>query len=396
MTTTGLIALPWWGVLVFGLVLTHITIAAVTIYLHRNQAHRALELHPAMSHFFRFWLWLTTAMVTREWVAVHRKHHAKVETAEDPHSPRRFGIARVLLLGARLYRIEANNSATLEKYGFDAPNDWLERNVYTPLTWVGIASMLALNIVVLGALPGILVWAMQMLWIPIWAAGVINGLGHYLGYRNYEVRDASTNIVPWGIIIGGEELHNNHHAFASSAKFATRPWEVDLGWIYIRCLQALGLARVKKTIPRLELDTSKRRCDIDTVRAVFASRFQIMATFTREVLNTVYREELRRADGSDAEQRTLLKRARRVLVREKTLLDDAGRRWLNRILHTNQPLRTVYAMREALQDIWKRSATTQEALVHALEEWRHQAEASGIQALRDFAQKLPAYSLARA
>jgi stearoyl-CoA desaturase (delta-9 desaturase) len=394
MITTGLLDLPWWGVLAYGLVLTHITIAAVTIYLHRSQAHRALALHPLASHFFRFWLWLTTGMVTREWVAIHRKHHAKVESADDPHSPRRFGIKRVLLGGWLLYRDEASNNETLEKYGFDAPSDWVERNVYSSLTWSGIATMLVLNMVVLGAVPGLLVWAMQMLWIPFWAAGVINGLGHYLGYRNYEVSDASTNIVPWGLVIGGEELHNNHHAFASSAKFATRPWEFDIGWMYIRGLQAIGLARVKKTVPQLHLDTSKRRCDVDTVRAVFASRFHIMASFTREVLKKVYNEELQRAHVGGTEQLTLLRRARRVLVREKTLLDDAGRSWLNRVLHANQALRTVYAMREALQDIWKRSAATQENLVHALEEWRRQAEASGIQALRDFARKLPAYSLA--
>ncbi len=388
--------LPWWGYALIALALTHITIASVTIFLHRHQAHLALDLHPIVSHFFRFWLWLTTGITTKEWVAVHRKHHAKVETPEDPHSPQQMGIHRILWLGAFAYRREANNAQTLEKYGFKTPDDWLERNLYARHASLGLILMLVIDVFCFGAVAGLAIWATQMIWIPFWAAGVINGIGHYWGYRNYEVGDASRNIVPWGVIIGGEELHNNHHAFGSSAKFSTRRWEFDLGWSYIRGLSALGLARVKKVAPVLVIDEAKQRCDLDTVRAVIGSRFHVMARFAREVMGTVYKEELRQVDRHDRDTWTLMKRARRLLSRETRLLDDVSKNWLQELLQRNQRLQTVYAMKENLQSIWTRSATTQEHLVRALEDWCKQAEASGIQALRDFSRKLPSFSLAPA
>jgi stearoyl-CoA desaturase (delta-9 desaturase) len=374
------------------LILTHITIASVTIFLHRHQAHRALTLHPLVSHFFRFWLWLTTGMVTREWVAVHRKHHAKVESPEDPHSPQQQGINRILWLGVLAYRKAATDSATIKRYGFETPDDWIERNLYAARPTLGLITMFAIDVALFGT-AGLAIWVMQMLWIPFWAAGVINGIGHFWGYRNYEVRDASTNIVPWGFIIGGEELHNNHHAFGSSAKFSTKWWEFDLGWVYIRLLEFLGLARVKKVAPRLTLVADKQRCDLETVRAVITSRFHVMSNFSREVVKRVCREELHKLDRSDRERWALMKRARRLLGREATLLDETSRRWLNTALDQNRRLQTVYAMKEALQDIWRRSATTQENLLHALEEWCRQAEASGIRALRDFSQRLQHYAL---
>ena len=246
----GMLDLSAWQILLATLVLTHITIASVTIYLHRYSAHRALDLHPLPAHFFRLWLWLTTGQVTKEWTAIHRKHHAKCEQAEDPHSPHVHGIKTVLLSGAELYRKESKNKETLERYGHGTPDDWIERNIYSRFSWQGVAIMLIIDVALFGVL-GLTLWAVQMMWIPVTAAGIINGAGHFWGYRNFEAPDASTNLVPWGIIIGGEELHNNHHTYPTSAKLSVKPYEFDLGWAYIRILQALGLASVKKTPPKL-------------------------------------------------------------------------------------------------------------------------------------------------
>lgn len=388
----GLIDLPWWGYVLVALGLSHITIASVTIFLHRHQAHRALDLHPVVSHFFRFWLWLTTGMVTKEWAAVHRKHHAKVETPDDPHSPQQVGINKVLWDGVSLYRVETRNADTIAKYGHGTPNDWIERRLYSHHTVAGIVLMLAINLVLFGPI-GLSIWAVQMMWIPFFAAGVINGIGHYWGYRNYECADASTNIVPIGIVIGGEELHNNHHTFPSSAKFSSKWWEFDIGWLYIRLFEAFGLARVKKIPPELACDAGKQQVDIDTVRAVIAGRFQVMAHFAREVLRPVHREELRKVSPEDRESWALLKRARRLLVRETSLLDESSRRWLQQVLERHAKLGTVYAMKQELADIWNRSATTQEHLRRAIEDWCREAEETGIQALRDFASKLRGYTL---
>jgi len=391
----GLIILPWWGYIVVALVFTHITIASVTIYLHRHQAHRALDLHPLVSHFFRFWLWLTSGMVTKEWAAIHRKHHAKCETAEDPHSPQVLGIGKVLREGSELYRAEAKNQETLVKYGHGTPSDWIERHLYTPHSAKGIALMFIVNVLLFGPI-GITIWAVQMMWIPVTAAGVINGIGHYWGYRNYEAADASTNIVPWGILIGGEELHNNHHTFASSAKLSSKWWEFDIGWLYIRTLETLGLARVKKIPPELTYDRAKDHVDLETVRAVITARFVVMAQFAREVMTRVHRDELRNLDPSDKTRLTLLKRARRLMVREPRLLDEAARARLQKALEQNQTLHTVYTMKQKLADVWQRSATTQENLIQALQDWCHEAEATGIHALREFSNKLRTYSLVQA
>ena len=383
----GLISLPWWGYIVATLILTHITIASVTIFLHRYQAHRALDLHPVVSHFFRFWLWLTTGMVTKEWAAIHRKHHAKCETADDPHSPQVLGIRKVLREGSELYRAEAKNQETLAKYGHGTPDDWIERNLYTRHSGKGIVVMLLTNVLLFGPI-GITIWAIQMAWIPITAAGIINGIGHYWGYRNYECADASTNIVPWGILIGGEELHNNHHTFGSSAKLSSKWWEFDIGWMYIRLLETFGLARVKKIPPELTYDKAKDHIDLETVRAVIANRFLLMSQFAREVLKQVHREELRNADRADKNQLTLLKRARRLMVREPRLLDATARSNLQKALEQHQRLDTVYTMKQKLADIWQRSATTQEHLIHALQDWCREAEATGIERLRVFSTKL--------
>jgi stearoyl-CoA desaturase (delta-9 desaturase) len=388
----GLISLPWWGYIVVALVLTHITIAAVTIYLHRHQAHRALDLHPIVSHFFRFWLWLTTGMVTKEWAAIHRKHHAKVETVEDPHSPVIHGIKKLVWDGTDLYRKASRDKSIMEKYGHGTPDDWLERNVYTRHSSRGILIMMAIDLALFGPI-GLTIWAVQMVWIPFFAAGIINGVGHWWGYRNYEVADTSTNIVPWGIIIGGEELHNNHHTFGSSAKLSSKWYEFDIGWMYIRLMQMVGLATVKKIPPELTCDTAKQHIDLETVKAVINARFVVLSHFLREVVERVHREELAKAKPESRESWALLKSARRVLVREGALLDENSKKWLQQVLDRNQRLKTVHMMREKLADVWQRSATTQENLVHALQEWSREAEATGIEALRHFAQKLRTYRL---
>ena len=385
----GLYAIPWWGYLLVGFVLTHITIVSVTVFLHRYQAHRALDLHPAVSHFFRFWLWLTTGMVTREWVAIHRKHHAKCETPDDPHSPQTRGISKVLWEGAELYRAESQREDTIESYGHNTPDDWLEHHVYDAHRILGVAIMLIIDYLLFG-FAGVAIWAVQMLWIPFWAAGVINGIGHWWGYRNFETSDASRNISWLGFLIGGEELHNNHHAFASSAKFSSKWWEFDAGWGYIVLLRALGLAQVKKLAPRTHIVTGKERVDMDTLRAVFASRLNVMANYAREVLMPVLRQEYRCRDGAC---RKNLRRARRLLVRNPEVMDDTSRGALEGVLERFANLRTVYQYRQRLQDIWNRSATSHENLMQALQEWCQQAEATGVQALQDFAQRLKGYSL---
>jgi stearoyl-CoA desaturase (delta-9 desaturase) len=385
----GFLSPAWWAYLLTGFALTHITIVSVTIFLHRHQAHRALDLHPLASHFFRFWLWMTTGMVTREWVAIHRKHHAKCETPEDPHSPQTRGISKVLWEGAELYRAEATDQETLRQYGHSTPDDWLERRVYSAYPMLGVTAMLIIDYLLFG-FAGVALWAVQMLWIPLWAAGVINGLGHWCGYRNFETPDASRNISGLGVLIGGEELHNNHHAFASSAKFSSRWWEFDIGWGYIRLLETLGLARVKKLAPTTHIVVGKERVDMDTLRAVFANRLGVMSNYAREVLLPVLRQEYRCRDGAC---RRRLRSARRLLVRNPAILDARSRNVLEDVLERFATLRMVYQYRERLQGIWSRSATGHEHLLQALQEWCQQAEATGVQVLQDFAQRLKSYSL---
>lgn len=385
----GLLNLGFWGHVAAALVLTHITIASVTIYLHRHQAHRGLDLHPAVGHFFRFWLWLTTGMVTREWVAIHRKHHAKCETPDDPHSPQVEGISEVLWRGAELYRKEAADPQTIEKYSKGTPDDWLERHLYSGHPYAGISLMLLVDLALFGA-GGLTIWAIQMLWIPFWAAGVINGIGHYWGYRNYEPADASRNISPLGLLIGGEELHNNHHAFPSSARFSLKPWEFDLGWAYIRGLEVLGLARVKRVAPRPVLASAKPRVDRDTATAIAVNRLHVMASYGREVLKPILREERRQATP---ESRSRLRRAYRLLVRETSLVDEQGRRRISAALDFSGRLETAYVFKQQLQSLWNRSMTSQDALVQSIQEWCSEAEASGIRALQEFSKNLRRYSL---
>ena len=393
MLYSGIFDLAGWVHAAFALALTHVTIIAVTIFLHRHQTHRALDLHPLVSHFFRFWLWLTTGMVTREWVAVHRKHHAKVETAEDPHSPQIYGIGRVLFLGVFLYVKAAHDRDTLEKYGHGTADDWIERNLYTRFAKSGVVVMALADVFLFGALPGLAIFAVQIVRIPFWAAGVVNGVGHYWGYRNFPVENASTNIAPWGILIGGEELHNNHHAYATSAKLSSRWFEFDIGWMYIRILEMLGLAHVRHvaTLPRLDPD--KTVCDTRTLEALIQNRYYVLARYTRAVRDVCMKEagKLQRDTGLEGkgklDPRTLGNLARWLRfytwdVRARRPID------LEPMLKKDPLLRTVYSMRRDLSELWARSTASTEQLVVQLREWCRRAEASGIDPLRQFSREL--------
>ncbi|MBA1243243.1 delta-9 fatty acid desaturase DesA [Pseudomonas japonica] len=389
MWYNGFLNLTAWQVVGATLLMTHITIVGVTVYLHRYSAHRSLELNSGLKHFFRFWLWLTTGQNTREWTAIHRKHHAKCETAEDPHSPVVKGLGTVLRTGAELYRAEANNPETLRIYGKNCPDDWIERNLYSRFTMGGIALMAVIDLALFGVI-GITVWAVQMVWIPFWAAGVVNGLGHAVGYRNFECRDAATNLVPWGIIIGGEELHNNHHTYPNSAKLSVRKWEFDMGWLWIRVFSALRLARVNRVAPVAHRIPGKGSMDMDTAMAILNNRFQIMAQYRKHVIGPLVKQELARVDHS---LRYRLRRAKRLLSREPSLLNERHHDRINRMLETSQALKVIYEKKLALQQIWTRTSANGHDMLAAMKEWVHEAEASGIQSLRDFADSLKTYSL---
>src|SRR5882724_13308531 len=391
MMFSGWFDLPWWGLVLIALALTHVTIAAVTIFLHRCQAHRALELHPVISHFFRFWLWLTTGMVTKEWAAIHRKHHAKCETVEDPHSPQIYGINRVLWAGVLLYVKESFNKETLERYGHGTPDDWMERNLYTRYSVFGVFAMLAADLLLFGVVPGVLIWLAQIAWIPFWAAGVINGVGHFFGYRSYDVADASTNIVPWGILIGGEELHNNHHAYASSARLSSKWYEFDIGWFYIRVLETFSLAQVKKLAPQVKMEAGKSKCDLQTLQAVITHRYDVLARFTRSV-RTTCAEELRRMREHKSGHSVDLQTMKRWLHLDAKLVSEQEKARLDEVLSTSKVLTTVYSMRQELAMLWQRSTANKEQLLSQLEDWCHRAEKSDIAPLRDFSRTLRCYA----
>ncbi|OYY95595.1 MAG: acyl-CoA desaturase [Hydrogenophilales bacterium 28-61-23] len=386
----GLIELPWWGHVLVALALTHITIASVTIFLHRAQAHRALDLHPVASHFFRFWLWLTTGTVTKQWVGIHRKHHAKCETAEDPHSPQIFGIRKVLFQGAELYRAEAKVQATLDRYGHGTPDDWLERNLYTPHSMRGIQIMLVIDLILFGPI-GLTIWAVQMLWIPVTAAGIINGIGHYWGYRNFACEDASTNIVPWGILIGGEELHNNHHAYGSSAKLSNRWYEFDIGWAYIRALQTFGLASVKKVAPKVRWGEIKHFCDADLLHAIITHRYDVLTRYSR-TMRKVSAQELEKLREGFRDSLPDMSEVRNWLNRDQKDLKAAEMAKLQSVLSRSEQLRTIYQMRQDLIAVWSRSTASREQLVKQLQDWCQKAESSGIAALSQFSLNLRRYA----
>jgi stearoyl-CoA desaturase (delta-9 desaturase) len=387
----GLLVLPWWGYVLAALGLTHITIAAVTIFLHRSQAHRAVDLHPVVSHFFRFWLWLTSGMVTKEWVSIHRKHHAKCETAEDPHSPQTRGIKKVFWEGSELYRAEAKVAETLEKYGHGTPDDWMERNVYSRHSAAGIWLMMAIDLALFGPI-GLTIWAVQMAWIPVTAAGIINGIGHYWGYRNFASEDASTNIFPWGIIIGGEELHNNHHAYGTSARLSNKWYEFDIGWMYIKLMSYVGLATIRKLAPTVKGQPAKPLCDLDTLQAVITHRYDVMTRFVKSVRADSKAEIAKLKAGANLPQNWNIDSFRRWLHKEPAELAAADKAALETLLGKSERLQTVYRMRQELAAIWGRSTASREQLLEQLQAWCKRAEDSGIQSLQQFSVRLRSYA----
>jgi len=383
----GLWDLAWWQIVLFTLAMTHVTMISVTVFLHRHQAHRALDLHPIASHFFRLWLWLTTGQVTKEWASIHRKHHAKCEQEQDPHSPQVHGIRTVLLRGAELYRAEAKNKETMARFGHGTPDDWIERNLYARYSWQGVGLMMIIDLALFG-MAGLAVWAVQMAWTPVMAAGIINGAGHYWGYRNFEAPDASTNISPWGIIIAGEELHNNHHTYPTSAKLSIKPYEFDIGWMYITILKTLGLASVKKVPPRLHLGSIKPVADEKTLEALIAHRYEVMAGFARELRRSALTElaalKARQADTS------VMKAAACWLHRDEDKVPESARPQLAKARAEHPVLDKMVTMREELRQMWMSTSVSREQLAADLQAWCLRAEASGIAALAQFSQKLRA------
>lgn len=387
LLANGLWSLNGWEIVLFTLLMTHLTIVSVTIFLHRHQAHRALDLHPIASHFFRFWLWLTTGSVTREWTAVHRKHHAKCEQAGDPHSPVVFGIKKVFWQGYELYRAECRNAETLQRFGHNTPKDWLERHLYSRYSWQGVALLMMLDMALFGAI-GLTVWAVQMLWIPVMAAGVINGIGHWWGYRNFETSDASTNVSPFGLLIGGEELHNNHHTYPTSAKLSVKPYEIDIGWFYIRILQRLRLATVKKTVPHLAFGAVRAVADEKTLEALISNRYEIMAAYAKD-MRRAFRSEID-AMKSRSTDAAVIKAAKRWLHRDVDQLPEAAVSQLALARNASPVLDKMVVMREELRQLWLNRSQTREQMALDLQAWCHRAEASGIAALQQFSLRLRA------
>ena len=384
----GLLDLSFWGYVLAAFIMVQITMMAVTLYLHRDQAHRAIDLHPALRHFFRFWIWCTSGMLTREWVSIHRKHHAYCETEDDPHSPQIYGLKKVMLEGAELYREETRNKETLEKFGRGTPDDWLERNIYLRFPFGGIIFMFVANLLFFGV-PGITIFAIQMMSMPVFAAGIINGVGHHSGYRNFECDDAATNISPWGLLIGGEELHNNHHAFPTSAKFSIRRWEFDIGWFYIRLFSLFGLAKVNRVAPQPIIEpTPDSELDVENLRAIIVNRMHVLRDYTKQVTLPVFQTEQAMASGNAA-----FKRAKKLLIRRPTLLDENAMERLGNLLSEHDSLKTVYEFREKLSEIWSGANVSNEKLLQQLKDWCHEAEASGIKSLEDFAERLRSYQL---
>jgi len=388
----GLLDASGWQMVAYTLITTHITIAAVTIYLHRCQAHRALDLHPIVSHFFRFWLWLTTGMVTKEWAAIHRKHHAKCETAEDPHSPVTRGIRKVLLEGTELYREEAKNAETMVKYGHGTPDDWIERNLYTRFSIVGVYITLVLNVLMFGAI-GLTIFAIQMLWIPILAAGVINGIGHFWGYRNFDSPDASRNVLPCGILIGGEELHNNHHSFGTSARLSNRWYEFDIGWMYICIMRAVGLAKVRKVAPVPRLSKPRALVDQQTLQAVIAHRYDLMAAYGRSLARTCS-TEIARLRAVQPAQAKLIQTAQRWLHLDASRWTAQDRASAGEVFAASSAIQKVVEMRAELASTWERSNASAEQLLAHLQDWCRRAEGSGVAALQEMAVRLRRYQAA--
>lgn len=385
---SGLLDVPWWVLIVVLLVLTQITVQAVTLYLHRCQAHRGVDLHPLVTHFFRFWLWLTTGMITGEWVAIHRKHHARCETEEDPHSPQVLGITTVCLQGAELYRVARKDSEAMSRYSHGTPDDWLEKNLYARFPWLGPTIMALVDLVLFGAM-GLTLWALQMIWMPLFAAGVINGLGHWLGYRTYETTDKSHNLTPWGAFLGGEELHNNHHAFPSSARFSMRPWEFDSGWQVLRLLRFFRLAKIRRLPPQLSRDEDKHVVDQETLTAIFTHRFEVMRDYCQGVIAPTLDDAV--GEKLASKLGIVRRQAKQLLTRDLRFADQSAQERLDSLLRADSLIETVYDYQMRLKKLWDRSSTNPDQLLTSLQQWCAEAETSGIRALRDFSVSLRGY-----
>jgi stearoyl-CoA desaturase (delta-9 desaturase) len=379
LASRGLTQASWGAWILYFLVTTQGTIVAVTLYLHRSQAHRGVQFHPVIAHLFRLWCWLTTGMVTRQWVAVHRKHHAHCETAEDPHSPQVYGIRTVLWNGVDLYKVAAANQDDLMTYGAGTPRDWIERHLYEPWSWLGPTLLAAISIALFGVV-GIAVWALQMAWIPFWAAGMINGLGHWCGYRNFETSDTSANLVPWGLLVGGEELHNNHHAFPASAKFAQRRFELDGGWMVICLLRCFGLAKVRRIAPALDYRSHIQEPDQDTIRALQVQHGRILHDYATSVIAPILAQQ-------PVAGRTL-RQLRRALASGERWLDPSMLFDLAALMRTRRYLSDVCDFRDRLVDLTARNRRDRSALADDLRSWCVDAETSGIDVLAEFAERL--------
>ena len=385
----GLIDFTWVGYVLYTLVVTHISIVAITLYLHRGVCHSAIEIKPLLAHFFRFWLWLTTSMRTADWVAVHRKHHAKCETIDDPHSPAYYGIETVLLRGADLYHEEKNNPETLEKYSQNCPTDWVEEKIYTGMNNIGILLLFILNIILFGVV-GIIIWAIQMAWTPIFAAGGINGAGHYWGYRNYDTSDDSTNMIPLGIVIGGEELHNNHHAFPTAAKFSLKPWEFDLGWMYIKLFSLLGQIKVKRLAPITIINEPSKSLDHETGYALLKTKLTVITNYSKIVLKPLMKHEHKKANG---ELKRLLNRSKCTLVREPHRITNQENNTLDIIFDKCASLKIAYDLRNKLFDILHSRNLKHDKFIDSINQWCEEARSVGIESLVDFSISLRGYEV---
>lgn len=379
----GFFKLDWFNFFIVAIILTHITIASVTIYLHRAMAHRALELSFLPSHFFRFWLWLTTGMNTKEWIAIHRKHHARCETDDDPHSPQTHGLLKVLFTGVWLYVIATRNRDDVEKFGFGSPNDWIERNIYTPHGRSGLLLLFFIEFALFGFIPAAALVMLSIIWIPFWAAGVINGVGHFFGYRNFSTSDASNNIFPWGIIIGGEELHNNHHAYPTSAKLSSKWYEFDIGWFYIRCMELVGLAKVRRVAEKPKISLIKMSADQKTLEVILAHRPEVLSHYAKVWLEVWHTERFYLPKGWH------FSKLKKINPDRLSITDKIN---LTEILKISPALEKVYTLRQELETIWQRSSEGSDELLKKLKLWCIKAEQSGIPALENFSMRIARYA----
>ena len=385
----GLIDFTWVEYLIYTLVVTQITIMSITLFLHRGVCHSAIEIKPILSHFFRFWLWLTTSMKTADWVAIHRKHHAKVETIDDPHSPIVHGINTVLFRGADLYNEERGNKETIEKYSKNCPNDWIEQKIYSGKSNFGILILFVLNIFLFGVV-GIIIWAIQMMWTPIFAAGGINGAGHYYGYRNFDTPDESTNLIPFAIFIGGEELHNNHHAFATSAKFSSKPWEFDIGWLYIKIFSILGLVKIKRLALNTIVEKTDKELDSETAYVLLRSKIMVITNYTKKVIKPILKRESKAASN---ELKKLIKKSKNSFIRQPDRISNQSITDLQKIFDESVSLSVVYNFKNKLHDILNNKYTELEKFKETIEGWRLEAKKEGIDYLDEFSDSLKGYKI---